>query len=49
MWQDPLSNYFFGISKNPHIEFDVTLDAGGITANAMANPCPPAKPAESEA
>ncbi len=38
-----------GISKNPHIEFDVTLDAGGITANAMANPCPPAKPAESEA
>lgn len=36
------------ISKNPHIEFDVVLDAGGTTANAMANPCPPAKPAETE-
>lgn len=37
------------ISENPHIGFDVTLDAGGTIANAMANPCPPAKPAESEA
>ncbi|OSZ80222.1 hypothetical protein CAP36_02925 [Chitinophagaceae bacterium IBVUCB2] len=38
-----------GISKNPHIELSITLDADGTTANAMANPCPPAKPAESEA
>lgn len=38
-----------GISTNPHIEFDVTLDADGTLASAMANPCPPAKPAEEQA
>lgn len=37
------------ISENPHIEFDVTLDAGGTLETARANPCPPAKPAEEQA
>jgi len=34
------------ISKNPHLEYDVTLDMSGTTFEMQTNPSPPARPEE---
>ena len=34
------------LSKNPHIEYDVTLSSGGTSETALTNPCPPNRPGE---
>jgi len=33
-----------GISKNPHLTYDVTLEAGGSSARTITNPSPPENP-----
>jgi hypothetical protein len=33
-----------GISKNPHLEYTVTLEAGGTAVSTSTNPSPPARP-----
>jgi hypothetical protein len=37
------------ISENPHIEYDVTLNADGVTLNVSTKPSPPARPEEADA
>ena len=32
------------ISKNPHLEYDVTLEVNGTTLSVATKPCPPASP-----
>jgi len=34
------------LSKNPHIDYEVTLSSGGTSETALTNPCPPNQPGE---
>jgi len=35
-----------GISQNPHLEYDVTLESEGVSLRVKTNPSPPAMPVE---
>ena len=34
------------LSKNPHIDYEVTLSSGGTSETEFTNPCPPNRPGE---